>query len=160
MKVKLATQSTTINAPRAQVFQRFASFKKDKPPSEAGEGATILEREGGRLLVEFVSRDGTRLYRTLEEVMLYPEERITFRHLEGPLQHASEEFRLSEVSGGTHITYKGQIECRTPFLPGVGWLLAFLYVRPKCGNVVKRHMEMLKKAAEAPGAGDMMNEGE
>ena len=86
--------------------------------------------ERGRLLVEFVSRDGRRLYRTLEEVMLYPEERITFRHLEGPLQHASEEFRLSEVSGGTHITYKGQIECRTPFLPGVGWLLAFLYVRP------------------------------
>jgi len=119
-----------------------------------------LEREGGRLLVEFVSRDGRRLYRTLEEVMLYPEERITFRHLEGPLKHASEEFRLSEVSGGTHITYKGQIECRTPFLPVVGWLLAFLYVRPKYGNVVKRHLEMLTKAAEAPGTGDMMNEGE
>jgi hypothetical protein len=33
-----------------------------------------LEREGGRLLVESVSRDGRRLYRTLEEVMLYPEE--------------------------------------------------------------------------------------
>ena len=160
MKVKLATRSTTINAPRFQVFQRFASFKKDKPASETGEGATILEREGGRLLVEFVSRDGRRLYRTLEEVMLYPEERITFRHLESPLKHASEEFRLREVSGGTHITYKGQIECRTPFLPGVGWLLTFLYVRPEYGNVVKRHMEMLKKAAEAPGASDGMNEGE
>jgi hypothetical protein len=41
----------------------------------------------------------------------------------------------------------------------VGWLLAFLYVHHKYGNVVNRHMEMLKKAAEAPGAGDMMNEG-
>ncbi|MEE3004465.1 MAG: hypothetical protein VX638_03310 [Chloroflexota bacterium] len=95
MKVNLATQSTTINALRSQVFQRFASFKNDKPPSEAGEGATILEREGGRLLVESVSWDGRRLYRTLEEVMLYPEERMTIRHLEGPLKHASEEFRLS-----------------------------------------------------------------
>lgn len=159
MKVKLAGQSITINAPRSQVFQRFASFKKDKPPTETGEGATILEREGDRLLVEFVSRDGRRLYRTLEEVMLYPEERITFRHLEGPLHHASEEFRLSDVSEGTHITYQGQIECRTPFLPGVGWLVAFLYVRPKYGNVVKRHMGMLKKAVESPGAGDMMKEG-
>ena len=72
----------------------------------------------------------------------------------------SEEFRLIEVSEGTHITYKGQIECPTPFLPGVGWLLAFFYVHHKYGNVVNRHMEMLKKAAEAPGAGDMMNEGE
>lgn len=118
-----------------------------------------MEREGDRLLVEFISRDGGRLYRTLEEVMLYPEERITFRHLEGPLHHASEEFRLIDVPGGTHITYQGQIECRTPFLPGVGWLIAFLYVRPKYGNVVKRHMGMLKKAAEAPGAGDMIMEG-
>jgi len=119
-----------------------------------------LEREGGRLLLEFVSRDGRRLYRTLEEVMLYPKERITFRHLEGPLKRASEEFQLSEVSRGTHITYNGQIECRTPFLPGAGCLTAFLYVRPKYGNVVKRHMEILKAAAETPGAGDMMNEGE
>ena len=160
IKVNLATQSTTINAPRSQVFQRFASFKKDTPPSAAGEGATILERLAGRELVEFVSRDDRSLYRTPEEVRLYPEERITFRHLEGPLKHASEELRRSEVSGGTHITYKGQIERRTPFLPGGGWRLAFLYVRPEYGNVVKRHMEMLKQAAEAPGAGDMMNEDE
>ena len=160
MKVKLSNQSIAIDAPRSQVFQRFASFKKDKPPSETGEGATILERDGDRLLVEFVSQDGRRLYRTLEEVMLYPEERITFRHIEGPLNHASEEFRLSDVSEGTFITYRGQIECRTPFLPGMGWLLAFLYVRPKYGNVVKRHMRMLKKAAEAPGTGGMMKEGE
>jgi hypothetical protein len=27
----------------------------------------------------------------------------------------------------------------------VGWLLTFLYARPKYGTVVKRHMEMLKK---------------
>ena len=145
MKVKLSNQSITIDAPRSQVFQRFASFKKDKPPSETGEGGTILERDGDRLLVKFVSGDGKRLHRTLEEVMLYPEERITFRHLEGPLYHASEEFRLSDVSEGTFITHRGQIECRTPFLPGVGWLLAFLYVRPKYGNVVNRHMGMLKK---------------
>ena len=155
MKISLANQSITIDAPRFQVFQRFAPFKKD-PPSETGEGATILEREGNRLLVEFVSRDGRKLYRTLEEVMLYPEERITFRHLEGPLNQASEEFRLSDVPGGTRITYRGQIECRTPFLPGVGWLLAILYVRPKYGSVVKRHMGMLKQAAEAVKAGDIM----
>ena len=160
MKVNLSNQSMTINAPRSQIFQRIASFKKDNPTSENGEGATVLEREGDRLLVEFVSRDGRKLYRTLEEVILYPEERITFQHLEGPLHHASEEFRLSDVPGGTHITYRGQIECRTPFLPGVGWLLAMLYVRPKYGSVVKRHMGMLKKASEAPEPGDIMKESE
>ena len=156
MKVKLASQFITISASRSRVFQMFASFGKDRPASETGEGATVLEREGNRLLVEFVSHDGGKLYRTLEEVILHPEERITFRHLESPLRYASEEFRFSEVPGGTHIAYQGQIECRTPFLPGVGWLLAILYVRPKYGGVVKRHMGNLKKAAEAPDLSDNM----
>ena len=151
MKVKLADQAITIRTPRSKVFQMFSSFGVDKPSAETGESATVMERDGNRLVVEFVSRDGRKLYRTLEEVHLYPEERITFRHLKGPLHHASEEFRLSCVPEGTHITYQGQIECRMPFLPGAGWLMALLYVRPKYGAVVKRHIGMLKESAEAAG---------
>ena len=82
---------------------------------------------------------------------LYPEARITFSHLKGPLHHASEDFRLEEVPEGTRITYRGEIECRMPFLPVVGWLVALLYVRPKYERVVKRHMGLLKEAAEAAG---------
>ncbi len=148
MKVNLSDQAITINAPRSQVFQMFSSFGDGKPSDETGEGATVMERHGNRLLVEFVSRDGRNLYRTLEEVTLYPEDRITFRHLKGPLHHASEEFRLTEVLEGTHIAYQGQIECRMPLLPGVGFLVALLYVRPKYGSVVKRHLGLLKEAAE------------
>ena len=33
-------------------------------------------------------------------------------------------------------------------LPGVGFLVALLYVRPKYGSVVKRHLGLLKEAAE------------
>ena len=161
MKVKLADQEITIRAPRPQVFKRFSSFGKDnysdsrsdeKQTSENGEGANVLERDGNRLLIEFTSRDGRKIYQTLEEVLLYPEERITFRHLKGPLNHASEEFRLEDVPVGTRITYKGQIECRMPFLPGIGWMMALLYVRPKWGSVVKRHMGQLKDAAETEAA--------
>ena len=76
-----------------------------------------MEREGGRLLVEFVSRDGRRLYRTLEEVMLYPEERITFRHLEGPLKHASEEFQLSEVPEARTSHTRDRSNAVLPFCP-------------------------------------------
>ncbi len=110
----------------------------------------MLEREGNRLLVEFTSRDGRKIYRTLEEVHLYPDERITFRHLKGPLHHAREEFRLDVVPEGTRITYQCQIECRMPSLPGIGWLVALVYVRPKYGSVVRRHMGLLKEAAESP----------
>lgn len=161
MKVKLADQTMTIRSARSRVFKLFSSFGNDtqsggidqqlegKQTSENGEGANVLEREGNRLLVEFTSRDGRKIYKTLEEVRLYPEERITFRHLKGPLHHASEEFRLEEAPEGTRITYRGQIECRMPFLPGIGWLVALLYVRPKWGSVVKRHMGLLKEAAES-----------
>ncbi|PKB72691.1 MAG: hypothetical protein BZY75_05540 [SAR202 cluster bacterium Io17-Chloro-G7] len=161
MKVKLADQSVIIQAPRPLVFQMFTSFDREIPsegtdrqsersrPSETGEGAKVVEREGNRLLVEFTSRYGRKLYRTLEKVRLYPDDRITFQHLKGPLHHATEEFRLEVVPKGTRITYQGRIECRMPFLPGIGWLVALLYVRPKYGSLVQRHMGLLKKAAES-----------
>ena len=156
MKVRLADQVLTIRAPRSRVFQVFSSFEKGNQsagnqPSENGEGVNVVEREGNRLMVEFTSREGRKLYKTLEEVRLYPDERITFRHPKGPLRHASEEFRLEEVPEGTRMTYTGQIECRMPFLPGIGWLVALFYVRPKYESVVKRHMGLLKEEAESTG---------
>ncbi len=149
MKVRLAGQTATINAPRSLVFRMFSAFGESNPSGNSGEQATVLERHDNRLVVEFVSHQGRKLYRTLEEVRLYPEERITFRHLKGPLHYASEEFRLANVADGTQITYQGQIECRMPLLPGIGWLTALLYVRPKYGSVVKRHIGLCKEAAEA-----------
>ena len=92
MKVRLRQQSVTIQVPRSVVFELISSFGGDGagtnaggPASEGAEGSRLVEREGNRLLMEFHSSDGGKTYRTLEEVMLYPEERITFRHLEGPL---------------------------------------------------------------------------
>ena len=107
-----------------------------------------MKRDGNRLMVKFKSREGRRLFRTLEEVNLYPKERITFRHIEGPLHHASEEFRFEEFQDGTRISYSGLIECRMPFLPGLGWLTALVYVKSKYGRVVTRHLNMLKVSTE------------
>ena len=101
------------------------------------------------MLVEFVSREGNRRYRTLEEVNLYPPGRVTFLHLEGPLHYSSEEFRLLETPLGTLLTYRGTIECRMPFLPGFGWLVAMLYVRPKYRRLVRRHMLQMKESLES-----------
>ena len=160
MKVKLARQNILVNAPRSKVFGLFTSFGEnsaatvngerspEKPTEGSGEGATVVERNGNRLVVEFKSREGRKLFRTLEEVHLFPEEKITFRHIEGPLHHASEEFRLAEAQKGTQISYRGKIECRMPFMPGLGWLTALLYVRPKYGRVVNRHLRLLKESAE------------
>ena len=141
MKVRLGSQAVTIQAPVPSIQAVFV-FRLDNQttgshPSKDDEGAKVLERESNRLLVEFTSRDGRKLYKTPEEVSLYPEGRITFRHLQGHLDHAIEEFRLEEVPEGTSINYSGQIECRMPFSPVLGWLVTLLYVRPKWGSVVK-----------------------
>ena len=65
MKVDPSDQVITINAPRSLVFQMFSSFGEEKPSDETGEGATVMERDGNRLLVEFFSRDRRNLYRAL-----------------------------------------------------------------------------------------------
>ena len=120
-----------------------------RSPGSSGEGKMLVERDGNRLVMEFRSRDGRKLYRTLEEVMLYPEERITFRHLEGPLYHSQEEFRFADAESGTTMTHNGEIECRMHWLPGVGWTVARFYVKRHYERLVLRHMNGLKERAEA-----------
>ena len=159
MKVRLKTQSVTIQAARPVVFRLFSSFgdaetgeASGEPSGDMEEGQTLLERDGNRLLMEFRSRDGRKMYRTLEEVMLYPEERITFRHIEGPLHHSEEEFAFTEVDSGTKMTHNGEIECRMHWLPVAGWAVARFYVKRHYERLVLRHMNSLKDQAEGNSA--------
>lgn len=151
MKVSLRQQSVTIRAPRSVVFGLVSSFGEDGSGADAsgdGDWARLVQRDGNRLLMEFHSRDGRKTYRTLEEVMLYPDERITFRHLEGPLHHSQEEFVFDEVDSGTKMTHNGEIECRMHRLPGAGWMVARFYVKGRYERLVLRHMNNLKEQAE------------
>ena len=152
MKVKLARQRITMDAPRPLVFQMLSAFGRGHLPGDQGESANVVERNDNQLLVEFFTLDGKRRYRTLEEVVLYPPERITFSHLEGPLHYSSEEFRLTEVASGTDLSYRGDIQCRMKWLPGIGWMIARFYVRRKYNRVIRLHMARLKMAAEARAA--------
>ena len=160
MKVRLRQQSVTIRAPRSVVFELISSFGErgegNNPgdsPAEEDEGSRLVEREGNRLVMEFRSRDGRKMYRTLEEVMLYPEERITFRHLEGPLHYSQEEFVFTEVDSGTMMTHNGEIECRMHWLPVAGWAVARFYVKRRYERLVLRHMNVLKEQAEGGNTG-------
>ena len=167
MKVKLKSQSVTIQATRSAVFKLISSFgdaelgerSTDSAPNTE-EGKTLIERDGNRLLMEFRSREGRKMYRTLEEVMLYPEQRITFRHIEGPLNHSQEEFVFSQSGASTTMTHSGVIECRMHWLPAVGWLVARFYVKRHYERLVLRHMNSLKETAEEETAGKETTEPE
>ena len=152
MKVQLTNRRITIDAPRPLVFQMLSAFGRGHLPGDEGESSKVLERDGDRLTVEFFTLDGKRRYRTVEEVTLFPPERITFRHSEGPLHHSSEEFLLEDVADRTELSYQGDIQCRMAWLPGMGWLIARFYVKRKYDRVIRQHMDRLKTAAEARAA--------
>ena len=152
MKVTLANRNLYINAPREMVFQMLSSFGKGSLSGAQGESSRVLEREGNSITVEFLTTSGRRTYRTVEKVQLYPPERITFYHLKGPLAFAEEEFNFLESGDGTKLRYRGGIEFRVPWLPGIGWIIAILYVRPKYNAIIRDHMGNAKAAAEARAA--------
>ncbi len=157
MKVKLKDRKLDINASREMVFQMLTSFGngnggKGDRPDENGESSRVLERQGDIITAEFCTRSGRRVYRTVEEVRLDSPRRVGFRHLEGPLSAAEEEFLLSDKDEGARVQYKGWFEYKVPWLPGMGWLIAVLVIKRKYDGVIRDHMEKLKVTAEARAA--------
>ncbi len=138
-----------IMADRRLVFQMLSAIGQGQMPGSEGS-SKVLEREGDRIVAEFhtpvKSVTGTKVYRTVEEVYLYPEERITFRGLEGPMALMEEEFLLEEDQGCTDLHYSGT------FAMGYwifGWLVARFYVKRMLQRVVREHMLEIKGASEA-----------
>ena len=152
MRVNLGARVSPVSAPRALVFQMLSATGKGSLSGATGESSRVLERIGVSIIAEFLTKSDTRTYRTAEEVRLYPSERITFRHLEGPLVYSEKEFSLFDRGSRTELRYKGEMECRVRLMPVIGWLIAMVCVRPEYKIVIRKHMHRLKAAAEARAA--------
>ena len=77
------------------------------------------------LALTLLTRYETKLWRwtivTTEEAMLVPDERITWRHVDGPLTGSVETFALSALAGGgTIANYTGGVRARNPWFRGPG----------------------------------------
>ena len=144
--IKLKTHRVLMKAPCEMVFQKVSSFgmgrlKDDDEPSR------VISKDGNRLVVEFKSKVGLFTYTTLEEIILEPPERITFRHIEGPLHYAWERFTFTDVDGDTELTHEGEfIWSRMPI---IGWFGGMVYTRPVFERTVKKHMEQIRLTCEA-----------
>ena len=148
--VQLGTHSILIDASRELVFQMMTAFNSGRMPGEPNESSKVISRQGDELVVEFKSRAGPVTYTSIEEVTLYPPERITFRHVSGPLHYAYDEFILEDPDGRTLLTHRGEIVwSKVPFFGRLG---AVLYTRPMFNRVVTRHMEVIKTTSEARAA--------
>ncbi|MYC06509.1 MAG: SRPBCC family protein [Chloroflexi bacterium] len=149
--VPLRPHTVSIAAPRELVFQMLSHFGRGRLPGDSNESSRVIEQDGDRLMVEFVSETPVGTYTTIEEVRLYPPERITFNHLSGPLRYVSEEFTLEEVDARhTDLTHSGEFVWRD--VPLYGWLGGILYIRPVFERTMVKHMAQIKQAAEARAA--------
>jgi hypothetical protein len=145
---QLGPINVTIRAPREDVFEMIAAPYLGRS-SAAASGIEVLARSE-RLVV---ARHHTRVHfytaQTTEAVDFTPPRRIGFRHLTGPVPHALEEFALEETAAGTELRYSGELGIDFYIL---GRIAARHWVRPQWEQVVKAHIQDLKKRAETKAA--------
>ena len=146
--IRLRPHTVRINAPRELVFQMMSHFGKGRLPGDNNESSRVLEQDGNRLVVEFTTKTVIGTYITVEEVDLYPPERITFNHLSGPLLYVCEAFIFEEV-GETEMNLTHSGEFIWSGFPLFGWLGGLFYIRPIFERTLAKHMGQVKQAAEA-----------
>lgn len=135
-----------IAAPRHMVFQMLSAIGSGQLPGAPGDSARVLSRDGNTIVAEFHTKAGWRTFVTVEEITLYPPERITFQHLKGPLSYVHEEITLDEQDTVTVLRYRGEFFVNS--WPLLGWFVGRLYVRPLFQRTVGHHLHGIKKALE------------
>ena len=100
--IELKPHTVVIDAPRELVFQMLTSFRRGRIPGEESERSKLLSEGGNTKTVEFTTKAGPFTYTTIEEVTVYPPDRITFKHLDGPLHFAEEEFTFEQTEDGDY----------------------------------------------------------
>ena len=148
--IQLKTHSVLIDAPRELIFQKMTAFDRGRMPGDSTDSSRVLSRDGDALVVEFKTKVGPISYTTVEEVNLYPSEKIAFEHISGPLHCALEGFTFEDRDGQTLLTHKGSIIWSR--LPVIGWLGGVLYTRPMFNRFMTRHLQHIKTSCEARAA--------
>jgi hypothetical protein len=135
-----------IEAPRALVFQQIAGPYLGRTPREAREHLEVWERSAEMALARHFSRVSFYTAETVETVRFEEPERVTFRHVRGPVPHVTEEFVLREDGDATHFSYHGELGIDFWFL---GRIAGQRWVVPEWERQVRPQIDQLKARAEA-----------
>ena len=134
-----------INAPRNLVFEQISSPYLGQTPAGLRSKLRVLERASDLAVAEHRTKLPLMDAVTVEAVHFEPPGRISFRLLQGPVPHVSEEFLLEEVGSGTALSYQGELGADL-------WLLGRIYggsiVRPAWERTVAASLDDIRKGAE------------
>ena len=149
--IVLKPHSVVIDAPRELIFQMLTAFRRGRIQGDDLESSKLVSEDGDAKIVEFREKVGPFSYTMLEEVTLYPPQRVAFKGLKGPLHFSEEEFTLDEIADGrTIMTHNGTFILNTR--PIFGWLGGVTYVRPMFHSAIRKRLALIKEAAEARAA--------
>ncbi len=142
----LTPRRILIEAPHMLVWEMITAVGQGQLPGSESTARLVERKSDTVLIAEFVTRSGDKTYTTLEEMTLYPPDRITYSHLNGPLPYVWEEIKL-RPDGANHtlLLYKGEFRTKSV----LGYLLGPLYIRPRFDKLVLEHLGEIKRAAEA-----------
>ncbi len=147
--VVLTPHEVIVDAPREMVFEMLTAFGRGQLPG-AKEKSRVMEEDGDRLVVEFTTDAIYRTYVTVEEVTLFRPDRITFKHLDGPLESCDEVFTFKELPDGQTLwRHTGSFRLGWPV---VGDVVGRNVTKRWFERVMRKHMREMKMAIEARAA--------
>ena len=147
----LSPQRIRIQAPLAATFAAMTTF--GKTATKPGEGhSEVLSQNGSSYRIRFTSYAGEKEFVTEEEVVVYPPDVVTYRHLTGPLDDVYEVFTARPRGEAlTVVNYMGQYRNRRFDWPLLGWLIHRLRVLPRYDPLITNHLAEVKRQAEGAG---------
>ena len=145
----LTPHEVIVDAPREMVFEMLTAFGRGRLPGSK-EMSRVIEKDGDRLVVEFTTDAIYKTYTTVEEVTLYRPDRITFKHLDGPLESCDEVFTFEDLPDGRTLwRHTGSFRLGWPVVGGV---VGRNVTKRWFERVMRKHMREMKEAIEARAA--------
>jgi hypothetical protein len=137
--------SLRIAAPRELVFDFIASPYLGRTPGAARRHLEVWERASDMVIAAHFSQLSGYTAETVEAVRFERPERVTFRHLRGPVPHALETFELTDAGDATELVYRGELGLD---FWAVGALAARWWVVPTWERVVRESLDATREGAE------------
>lgn len=135
-----------IEAPRELVFESISGPYLGRTPKQMRDHLDVLEKGEDFALAAHYTEFALYTAETVEIVHFEPPERVSFRHVRGPVPYADEAFELTEADDGTtELTYSGELGMD---FWGLGRLLARTWVVPTWEEEVSGSLENIREIAE------------
>ena len=141
----LRPMTLRIDAPRELVFDYLASPYLGRTPRAMQEHLQVWERGTDMVVAAHFSRLQGYTAETVEAVRFERPDRISFRHLRGPVPHAEECFELTDEDGATVLHYRGEVGLD---FWGLGKLAAVAWVVPTWERTVRASLDDSRSGAE------------